>query len=70
MRARLGPRGIGRLIDLDRGIYELEKRSTIGSPYLRNEHHGDAGVGALVAARILAEVGNVCRFPSRDTSQP
>lgn len=52
--------------DLDREIYELEKEINDRVRISRTSLTEIPGVGALVAARILAEVGDVYRFPSRN----
>jgi transposase len=66
MRARLGLRRIGRLRQLDREIYELEKEIKTHVRATGTRLTAIPGVGALVAARIIAEVGEVGRFRSRN----
>jgi transposase len=70
VRAQLARRRIARLRELDGEICDLAKQLTNLVAASRTRLVDIVGIGPILAARILGEVGDVSRFPAPTTSPP
>lgn len=66
LRAEVARRRVARLRQLDRQILDMTTTISRSVKATRTTLTAIPGVGALVAARILAEVGDVSRYPTAD----